>query len=126
MSRESVPPPADLDAQAKRLWRATRKALQDQNTWRDSDGQALERYVRVCERARLAREGIPRDESGRLILTAPGSKGQTVQHPNVKTAREAERDAHEYARALLLTPESRRRSDVPDPITSGKFGNRLG
>jgi len=124
MSRERVPPPTDLDAKAKRLWRDTRNALQEQGDWIDSDAQALERYVRACERARLARDGIPRDEDGRLVLTAPGSKGQIVQHPNVKTAREAERDAADYAAALLLTPAARKRADVRPPV-EGKFFGRF-
>jgi P27 family predicted phage terminase small subunit len=120
MSRERVPPPGDLDAQSKRLWRKTRKALQAQHTWRDSDDELLARYVRACERARLAREAMAGE------LTATGSKGQNVAHPNLKTARDAERDAHDYATALLLTPESRRRHDVQVPVVGGKFGTRFG
>jgi P27 family predicted phage terminase small subunit len=117
VSRERVPPPSDLDATGKRLWRKTRTALIEQGTWRDSDDETLARYVRACERARLAREAM----AGELI--AKGSKGQDVAHPNLKTARDAERDAHDYATALLLTPESRRRHDVLVPYSGpSKFG----
>ena len=116
MTRETAPPTRDLDAESRKLWRSTRAALQAQGTWQDSDAGALERYVRAVERARLARAGIPPE------MTAPGSKGQLAQHPNVKTAREAERDAAEYARDLLLTPRARKMADVPPPQAPGKFG----
>ncbi len=124
MSRERVPPPSDLDATSKRLWRKTRAALQAQSTWWDSDEEALARYIRACERARLAREAMAGE------LTAPGSKGQLVPHPNLKTAREAERDAHDYATALLLTPVARQRAAIDAPhIGPRKFpglGGRFG
>lgn len=125
MPRDPFPPPADLDADSRKLWKARRKQLEADDLWHPSIADALERYVRACERARLAREGIPRGRDGRPLLTAEGSKGQVVQHPNVKTAREAERDAHEYAGALLLTPEARRRHDVK-PKAPGKFAGALG
>jgi hypothetical protein len=62
---------------------------------------ALERYVRSCETARHSRAKIP--EGG----TTKGSYGQLVEHPAIKTAREAERDAHKYATDLFLTPSAR-------------------
>lgn len=115
--RERCPPPTDLDARSRRLWRTTRTELIEQGTWRDSDAETLGRYVRACERARLAREAMAGE------LTAKGSKGQDVAHPNLKTARDAERDAHDYATALLLTPESRHRHGVTVPRSGpSKFG----
>ena len=62
---------------------------------------ALERYVRALARGRDARAELERHGS----LTAVGSQGQPVPHPAVRIGREAERDAAEYARDLLLTPE---------------------
>ena len=32
-----------------------------------------------------------------------------MEHPSIRTAREAERDAHKYAEALLLMPADRRK-----------------
>lgn len=49
---------------------------------------------------------VERDLS-RTAYTAWGSQGQLVPHPDLKTAREAERDANDYAKELLLTPASR-------------------
>lgn len=112
MPRAKYPPPSDLSDDAKALWRKTQKQLEEQNTWQESDMPALERYVRAMARARLAWEGIPRDKEGNLNLTARGSQGQLVQHPNVKTTREAERDAQDYARDLLLTPKAREQHQI--------------
>lgn len=112
MPRSPFPPPEDFDDESKALWKKTIKHLEEQSTWQPSDVPALERYVRATERARLARDGLPRDDKGALLLTAKGSQQQLVQHPNVKTAREAERDAHEYARDLLLTPKAREQHEI--------------
>lgn len=68
----------------------------------------LERYVRAMETARHARERLAAADT----YVTLGSQGQLVQHPDIKTAREAERDAHEYAGALLLTPAARSRHGV--------------
>jgi P27 family predicted phage terminase small subunit len=110
-----VPPPDDLDEAAKALWRRVQRHLREQRTWQDTDAELLESYVRAIALARTAR------------LTAAaspfveGSKGQLVAHPGLKVAAEAERDAHRYATALLLTPEARKRHEVkpPDPSQHG-------
>lgn len=122
MPRDKTPPPTDLDEASKKLWKKTKKQLEDQKTWEDSDAAALERYVRAMERARIARAGLLK--KGKLDLTARGSQGQLVQHPNVKTAREAERDAHEYAKDLLLTPKAREQHELErkKAAEGGKFG----
>jgi phage terminase small subunit len=70
----------------------------------------LERYVVAVARARDARAELERHGS----LTAVGSQGQPVPHPAVRIAREAERDAAEYARDLLLTPRARRAAGVAE------------
>jgi P27 family predicted phage terminase small subunit len=112
LPRSKCPPPADFDEYAKTLWRKTQKQLEEQSTWQESDMAALERYVRAQSKARLAWSGIPRKKDGSLDLTARGSQGQLVQHPNVKTARESERDAQDYARDLLLTPKAREQHQI--------------
>lgn len=109
---DSVVPPADLSTPFRALWTWTIEVLEQQGTWQASDLPALERYIRASERARLARETLPRDKDGRVVLTTKGSQHQLVQHPNIKTCREAERDANDYARELLLTPAARRRAQV--------------
>lgn len=109
---KSTAPPPDLDRESKALWKVTLEHLEAQGTWQASDVKTLERYIRAEERARVARDGLPRDRDGRLVLTTKGSQYQLVQHPNVKTCREAERDANDYAKELLLTPASRRRAQV--------------
>ncbi len=120
--RQPESPPRDLLPESKRLWKDTIEHLRDQDTWQVSDVPALERYVRAMERARVARESLA-GKDGRPVLTAVGSQGQLVQHPNVKTAREAERDANDYAQQLLLTPAARRRAQVEAKGSGGgKFG----
>ncbi len=109
---DSVTPPRDLSSPSKALWQVTIEQLTEQGTWQASDVPALERYIRASERARLAREGLPRDRDGRVLMTTKGSQHQLVQHPNIKTCREAERDANDYAKELLLTPAARRRAQV--------------
>jgi P27 family predicted phage terminase small subunit len=123
MPRAKFPPPEDFDSESKVLWKKTQKQLEEQSTWHESDMPALERYVRAVERARIARDALPRTK-GRQQLTADGSQGQLVQHPNVKTAREAERDAHEYAKDLLLTPKAREQHEIEKRRAEkgGKFG----
>jgi len=124
LPRSKSPPPADFDADSKALWKKTVKQLEEQSTWQESDMPALERYVRALAKARLAWSGIPRNKDGSLNLTARGSQGQLVQHPNVKTARESERDAHDYARDLLLTPKAREQHQIEKQRAEkgGKFG----
>jgi P27 family predicted phage terminase small subunit len=101
-------PPGDLDAASKDLWTRVQHDLRRQGTWAKSDRDALERYVRALARGRDARAELEHHGS----LTAVGSQGQPVPHPALKIAREAEHDAAEYARDLLLTPRARRTAGV--------------
>jgi P27 family predicted phage terminase small subunit len=126
-SPDSVTAPRDLDDASRALWRLTITQLEEQGTWQVSDLPALERYIRASERARLARNALPRDRDGQVVMTAKGSQHQLVQHPNIKTCREAERDANDYAKELLLTPAARRRAQVeggadPDDPLAGALG----
>jgi P27 family predicted phage terminase small subunit len=95
--------PTGLDEVSRKLWTATLRALREQGTWQASDAGCLERYVRAAARARAAQAILARDG-----LTATGGRDQPVPHPAVRIARDAERDAAEYARDLLLTPRARR------------------
>lgn len=108
-------PPADVDLDAKRLWNGTRDWLIAAGLWElPVDPTTLERYVRADARGRDARTTL-REEG----LTSTGSRGQLIEHPAVKTAREAERDAHEYAKEMCLTPLARRRHGLggqPEPV----------
>ena len=103
-----VQAPRDFDDRARKLWNGVQRALREQGTFQDSDAGALERYVRALDRAIVARAELAKHGK----LTATGSQGQPVPHPLLRVARESERDAHEYAEALLLTPRARRRAGV--------------
>ena len=66
----------------------------------------LEAYCRSVVRARAAHA---------VAQECPftnGSTGQTVAHPAIRVAREAEADARAAAQALLLTPEMRKRHEL--------------
>lgn len=106
---------------SRALWRRVRRQLEADGTWTPVAAESVDRFVRVSERARHARARIT--EPGQW--TALVSHRQLVQHPDVKTAREAERDAHEYASALLLTPAARKRAGLEEPIDDGEFGGVL-
>lgn len=121
MATEKFPPPEGLDDQSRRLWRKTRDFLMDRPDpeWEDSDVVALERYIRSVQRAREARDGTDK-------LTTHGSQGQLVEHPLVKVARDADRDAQSYAGDLLITPAARKRYELEAEKEGGKFGAALG
>lgn len=110
-------PPSDLDSQSRELWRRTIAQLTAQGTWADSDAPCLERYVRSIELGRIARARIAArvEVEGDAAYTTRGSQGQLVAHPDLKTAREAERDANDYATDLLLTPRTRSQHSIKPP-----------
>jgi hypothetical protein len=89
--------PADIPDGGRALWLAAQKQLRAQGTWLNTDGPLLESYVQCVLTARSARRG-----------------GDT------KLAGESERDAHRYANALLLTPESRKRHGVKPANGGGR------
>ena len=88
-------PPPDLDYRSKRFWADTLELLQRQGNWSNLYVPVLERNVRSCQKARVFEAKIP-DEG-----TTHGSQGQLVEHPAIKTVREAERDADKYGRELF-------------------------
>src|SRR4051794_10599420 len=98
-----IKPPSDFEPFAVELWNRLIRELRQQGTWQASDIGTLERYVRAAARARAAQAIIATDG-----LTSTGGRDQPIAHPAVRIARDAERDAAEYARDLLLTPRSRR------------------
>ena len=120
--------PRHFDAASKRLWQRTRALLKDDGRWRPEFSPLLERYVGALERARLAMGRIvAREAAGEQGWTSLGAQRQLVQHPDVKTLREGERDAHEYARALLLTPAERAKlGDEKPPPSGGVFDGAFG
>lgn len=116
--------PGDLDTHAQALYRKLRDHLRE-SEWRDSDHYLLTEACRADQRARAARAEMTDGESGKVRLTTKGSTGNLVQHPNLKTAREAEQDFISALKELGLTPAARRRLDIkPAPPDVSKFGLR--
>lgn len=111
-SGRAIAPPEGLDSDSRKLWFTTQRALKRQLTWQDTDAPLLERYVRAAQRARDARKAAQRTPY------VKGSAGQLTAHPGMRLAREAEKDQHEYAAALILTPEARKRHGIEPPIES--------
>ncbi len=122
-------PPASLDDSSRALWKRTIEQATEQGTWAMVDLPLLERYVRAVEVARHARARITaraKVDPDRGYFTL-GSQGQLVAHPDVKMAREAERDASDYADDLLLTSKARRRHNIkPHAGQPGKLEAILG
>ncbi len=113
-------PPDDLSAPFRALYRKVRTAMHAQATWEDTDHLLLGLYVRCLERAAIARKSITK---GNVVqLTTIGSKGNPIPHPAVKIARDAERDAEEYAKELLITPRARKQYELEARKVGGKFG----
>jgi phage terminase small subunit len=76
-------------------------------------------YVRKLLLAKTSREAAELDPF------VEGSKGQLVAHPGLKVSREAERDALSIAKALLLTPEARKRHQVAAHADEGDLDSLL-
>jgi P27 family predicted phage terminase small subunit len=101
-----VSPPPDFTPDARKLWHATQRQLRRQGTWQPQDATLLASYVRAVQLAQSARKAA---EDTPFV---PGSRGQLTVHPGVKLSHEAARDAHRYAEALLLTPQTRARHGI--------------
>lgn len=122
--------PKDFSRADKALYAGTRAALKKRGVWQPEYSPLLERYVGAVGRAREALARIMAREaaepgSGWVTL---GDRKQLVQHPDVKTLREAERDADDRAKSLLLTPADRAKlGDVPTQKPEpGKFQGAFG
>ena len=110
MGQRGTSPPPGLSERERHVFLAVRRQLHEQGTWQESDAAALVRYVRALRRAEEARAEL--DLHGSPIGEGPG--GRPVPHPAVRIERDAEHDAAEYARDLLLTPAARRRAGISE------------
>jgi len=121
-------PPADLDAESKRVWREALQELRALGVWTEPTAALLALYVRSLQSARQARERIARRKTKQgeeAAFFSRGSMGQLVAHPDIGIARQAEADAANYGRELLLSPAARRRSRIDatdDSILDGYLG----
>lgn len=99
-----------LDAKSRKLWESVEAYLDERGMLLGIDATAIGRFVMAEQVARLARDRIAARAKvdPDSAYTTRGSMGQLVQHPDLKTAREAERDAAAYAMDLLLTPRARK------------------
>ena len=121
-----IPPPLDdytwpthFDQTARLLFVERVAGYQALSIWDDEDRDLLERYVTSVQVARLARARIserararPDDPGG--AYTTNGSQGQLVQHPDLKTSRDAENDAQKYENTLFDRQDTRGPDDGND------------
>ena len=103
---KTLSPPPDFSDEARAVWKRAQSELRAQGTWRNVDGALLEAYCRSVVRARVA-HAVAQE-----CPFTKGSAGQTVAHPAIRVAREAEADARAAAQALLLSPEMRKRHEL--------------
>lgn len=113
--------PGDLDATAAAIWRKVKALIVTRGDWAanaDAYALILGNLARAEQRARKARD----DFKG--SLTSAGSQGNTVAHPSIKTARDAEHDVMECLRDLRLTPRelAKGAQEAPKPTGPSKFG----
>lgn len=117
--------PGDLDADAAAIWRKVRALIITRGDWAasaDAYGLIVSQLARYEMRGRRAREGL-KDGDGAPTLTAVGSTGNLVAHPNVKTAMDAEKAMLECLRELRLTPRELAKGGdaAPTATDGGKF-----
>jgi P27 family predicted phage terminase small subunit len=114
--------PSDFTGKERRIWEDIESHLAAKGLWEKVYSEMLERYIRALTRAAEAR-GIEREEGS----TSEGSTGQTVVHPTVKIARDAEHDALDLAKELLITPAAQLRHEKEaDPTGDGLDGVETG
>lgn len=120
-------PPADLDTDARALYRKLREFLKGQQTWEDSDKYVLGQACRYEQRARQAR-GCMYDDEGRVVFSGKGYKGQEVPSTFLRTAVEAEKAFVDCLKELGLTPRARKQLqiEVGGGDGGGKFGGAFG
>ena len=123
--------PRDLDSKSQEVFRETLAVLRtrdDPEFVQVTDVPLLEQYVRNLQIARHALNRInaredayeewkakphPDDEKPPSRgWTSLGAQRQLVQHPDVKTMREALRDANANAVELLLPPRTRKQNEI--------------
>ena len=104
MSRQHQPP-KDFGPDLVEVWQCAQRQLRQQGTWEKSNGPLLEGY---CANVVRAREARAQAEQYRHVASA--ELGVLL-----KTISNAEAAALALAKALLLTPGSRRRNGVKAP-----------
>jgi P27 family predicted phage terminase small subunit len=117
--------PPDFSHRERRVWEDVEKYLRSKGLWEAVYSETLERYVRC-----LTRLADARAEEAKEGSTTEGSTGQLVTHPAVKRARDAEHDALDLAKELLITPAAQLRhereaeptGDEDDPEASDVLG----
>jgi len=98
-------PPKDFGPDLIEVWQVAQRQLRQQGTWEKSDGPLLEAYVTNVVRAREARAAAQEYRYSSSVELSGA----------LKTIANAEAAALALAKALLLTPESRRRNGVKAP-----------
>jgi len=103
-------PPKEFGPDLVEVWQCAQRQLRQQGTWEKSDGPLLEAYCANVVRARDARA-----QAEQYRHCASIELGALL-----KTISNAEAAALALAKALLLTPESRRRNGVKSPSKAVK------
>jgi P27 family predicted phage terminase small subunit len=98
--------PSDFAGREKRIWEDVESHLKAKGLWDKVYSELLERYIRALTRAAEARKEEAEEGS-----VTEGSTGQLVTHPAVKRARDAEHDALDLAKELLITPAAQLRHE---------------
>ena len=113
--------PAGLDAPAKTLWSRVVSDLAQREVLRDVDSAAVERYVRAEMVARQAWTRVAKRAKtlGADAWRARGSHGGWVVDIDVTIARNATRDAAQFAGDLGITPKARAQLRAEAPM--GQF-----
>jgi P27 family predicted phage terminase small subunit len=101
-----ISPPKGFSPDAKDIWLAAQRQLRLQGTWERTDAVLLEMYCQNAVAARQARADVERLRHGgdSMMLRAM-----------LKQANDSEAAVMALAKALLLTPEARRRAGVKQP-----------
>jgi phage terminase small subunit len=102
-------PPKDFSPDARDIWAAAQRQLRAQGTWERTDAALLEMYCRNVLAARAARADADNLRYGDAMMMRAA----------LKQAADSEAAALAIARALLLTPEARRRAGVKPPSANG-------
>jgi hypothetical protein len=104
-----LPPPKDFNADQRDVWSAAQRQLRLQGTWAKTDAPLLAMYVQNLFAARQARIDADNLRYGDALQMRAA----------LKQAADSEAAALAIARALLLTPEARRRAGVKPPSVNG-------
>ena len=111
--------PAGLDGPAQTLWKRVVSDLAQREVLRDVDAAAVERYIRaeMIARQAWARVAKRAKTQGADAWRARGSHGGMVVDIDVQIARNATRDAAQFAGDLGITPKARAQLRAEVPLT---------